>query len=63
MFYSKKIKIKKIGFGAFKNVQVSMVGDFFKLCANCLSHSKGTIYHVWTSKKPKKIISSAGSTK
>jgi len=48
------MKLKKIGFGAFKHVQVPMFGGFSKLCASRLRHSRGAISHVWTSKKPKK---------
>jgi len=60
MFKSKKIKFKKnkkIGSGAFKHVQVPMFRDFLKLCPSRLRHLRDAISHIWTSKKPKKIIS------
>jgi len=47
-------KLRKIGFGAFKHVQVPMFGGFLKLSASRLRHSTGAISHVWMSKKPKK---------
>ena len=58
---STKLK-KKIGFGAFKHVQVPMFGGFLKLCTIRLRHLRGAISHVWTLKNPKQIIPSAGST-
>ena len=47
-------KLKKNRIWSLHTCSSTHVWGFLKLCASRLRHSRGTIYHVWTSKKQKK---------